>query len=210
MKKVLKAPLTRSDLEGIHVGDIVYYTGTLVTGRDDVHRKVVVEKEPCPVDMEGIALFHAGPIVDESGGGMKIVSVGPTSSIRMENEAGDFMKMTGLRLMIGKGGMGPKTTAACQEHGAIHCVYPGGCAVSASRHVSRISDVFWRELGMPECMWVFEVEEFGPLVVSIDMYGGNLFESNRAVYQNSRAVVGKQLREQVSGYILGDEEQTES
>ena len=205
MKKILKAPLQRRDLEGIRVGDIIYYTGTLITGRDDVHRKIVVEQERIPVNMSGLALFHAGPIVDESNNTMRIISVGPTSSIRMENEARDFIRKSGLRMMVGKGGMGPKATAACKEYGAIHCMYPGGCAVSASKHVKEITGVFWRELGMPECMWVFEVEEFGPLVVSIDIYGENLFETNREQFKKTRIVVERELVKKVSGYINGDQ-----
>jgi len=96
--------------------------------------------------------------------------------------------------------MGPKTTAACQKFGAIHCVYPGGCAVVAGTHVKKISEVFWREIGMPECMWVMEVEEFGPLIISIDAYGNNLFEENRKLFEEEKARLVQEVKQAVARY----------
>jgi L(+)-tartrate dehydratase beta subunit len=78
--------------------------------------------------------------------------------------------------------MGSKTAAACRGHKVIHCVYPGGCAVLGAEQVAQIEDVFWRELGMPECLWVMRVRCFGPLIVSIDTLGSNMFAENAAYY----------------------------
>ena len=91
MKKVLTTPIKEEDLEDIHIGDIVYLTGTLVTGRDDVHRRVVHEGMTSPYDFNGGAIFHAGPIVHEEPGNNTLISVGPTSSIRMEQDEEDFI-----------------------------------------------------------------------------------------------------------------------
>jgi len=88
--------------------------------------------------------------------------------------------------MIGKGGMGEKTTAACREYGAIHCVYPGGCAVLGAKQIEKIEGVFWPELGMAECLWVMRTGEFGPLIISIDTQGNNLFAENSAYYASRR------------------------
>jgi L(+)-tartrate dehydratase beta subunit len=88
--------------------------------------------------------------------------------------------------MIGKGGMGKDTTAACREFSAIHCVYPGGCAVLGAQQVEKIESVYWLELGMCECLWVMKVREFGPLIVSIDTQGNNLFAENTAYYASRR------------------------
>ncbi len=175
MKKILTTPIKASDIEDLHVGDIVYLTGTLVTGRDDVHRRVVHENLKSPYDFNGGAIFHAGPIVKESPDENILVSVGPTSSIRMEADEADFIEKTGVKLIVGKGGMGDKTTAGCQKFKAVHCVFVGGCAVTAASHVEKITDCYWRELGMPECEWVMKVNEFGPLIVSIDTHGNNMF-----------------------------------
>ena len=90
-------------------------------------------------------------------------------------QAKDFIEQTGLRLIIGKGGMLEKTTEACKKFGAIHCAYPGGCAVVAAQEVEELQGVEWMDLGMPEALWIMKVKEFGPLVVSIDTEGNNLF-----------------------------------
>jgi L(+)-tartrate dehydratase beta subunit len=79
--------------------------------------------------------------------------------------------------------MGEKTALACRQYGAIHCVYPGGCAVLGAQQVEKIESVFWPELGMAECIWVMKINEFGPLIVSIDTQGNNLFAENSAYYE---------------------------
>jgi len=181
--KIINTPINRDDITGFNTGDIVYLSGTIATGRDDVHRRIVQYGFESPFDFRGMAIFHAGPIVRERPDiEYETVSVGPTSSVRMEEWASGFIEKTGVRIMIGKGGMGGKTASACREHGAIHCVYPGGCAVLGARQVEKIDGVYWRELGMPECLWVMKVREFGPLIVSIDTKGNNMFEENVALY----------------------------
>jgi L(+)-tartrate dehydratase beta subunit len=111
--------------------------------------------------------------------------------------------------MIGKGGMGKKTACACRRQKAIHCVYPGGCAVLGARQVEKIEAVYWRELGMPECMWVLRVKEFGPLVVAIDTLGNNMFADNAAHYasrmEQCMAPVLMMAKGISSGLLNGDE-----
>ena len=202
MKKILTTPIKAEDLEDIHAGDIVYLTGTLVTGRDDVHRRVVHEGMTSPYDFNGGAIFHAGPIVKESPEENQLIAVGPTSSIRMEADESEFIRMTGVKLLVGKGGMGPKTTEACQKYKTIHCVWVGGCAVSAASCVEKIEDCFWRELGMPECEWVMKVKEFGPLIVSIDTHGENLFVENKAKCAARKEECEAPIIESVKDYLV--------
>ena len=202
MKKILTTPIKSEYLEDIHAGDIVYLTGTLVTGRDDVHRRVVHEGMTSPYDFNGGAIFHAGPIVKESPEENQLIAVGPTSSIRMEADESEFIRMTGVKLLVGKGGMGPKTTEACQKYKTIHCVWVGGCAVSAASCVEKIEDCFWRELGMPECEWVMKVKEFGPLIVSIDTHGENLFVENKAKYAARKEECEAPIIESVKDYLV--------
>ena len=168
------------EIKDLRAGDIIYLSGTLVTGRDEVHHRIVDEGQPSPVDLKNMAIYHAGPIVKESH--YSLVSIGPTSSIRMEKWAADFIKMTGVKIMIGKGGMGEKTASACREYGAIHCVYPGGCAVLGASQIEKIESVYWQDLGMAECLWVMKSNQFGPLIVSIDTQGSNLFDENLKHY----------------------------
>jgi L(+)-tartrate dehydratase beta subunit len=186
MIKKLTLPLRDDDIRGLKAGEIIYLAGILVTGRDEVHHRVVENGEIPPVDLKGMAIYHAGPIVREAKGEYEIVSIGPTSSIRMEKWAADFIEKTGIKVMIGKGGMGEKTATACKKYGAIHCVYPGGCAVLGASQIEKIENVYWYELGMAECIWVMKTNEFGPLIVSIDTLGNNLFAENSAFYASRR------------------------
>jgi L(+)-tartrate dehydratase beta subunit len=181
-KRIIRAPISGDDIADLRIGDIVYFSGLLSTGRDDVYRRVVHEGADCPFDFRNTAIYHAGPIVRENGGAFELVSVGPTSSIRMEEWAAGFIKKTGLKMMIGKGGMGKKTAAACMEYKAIHCVYPGGCAVLGAGQIEAVENVFWRALGMPECLWLLRAGLIGPLIVSIDTRGNNLFAENSSYY----------------------------
>ncbi|MDR0494916.1 MAG: L(+)-tartrate dehydratase subunit beta [Treponema sp.] len=185
MKKIISTPVSNDAVADLRAGDIFYLSGTLATGRDDVHRRVAHEGMSSPFDFNGSAIFHAGPIVKEEGGKYELISVGPTTSMRMEEWAADFIKKTGVRIMIGNGGMGAKTADACREHGVIHCVYPGGCAVLGAGQVE-IESVCWPELGMPECMWVMRAREFGPLIVSIDSRGRNLFAEYASLYASRK------------------------
>lgn len=185
-RRILQIPLRDEDIADLRIGDIVYLSGVVVTGRDEVHRRVVREGMECPVGFRGGVIFHAGPIVRENPPDYELISVGPTTSSRMEEYAAAFIARSGLKMMIGKGGMGDKTTAACREHRAVHCVYPGGCAVLGAEQVEKIENVFWRELGMSECLWVMRVREFGPLIMSIDTQGNNLFAENAVRYASRR------------------------
>lgn len=181
-KKILTTPIKDEDLADIKVGDVIYLNGYLITARDCAHTRLVKLGRQLPVDLKGKAIFHAGPIMvprKDEPGRFDVVSIGPTTSMRMEKFQKEFLEQTGVKVIIGKGGMGPKTTEGCKQTKALHCVFPGGCAVVAACCVEEVEDVQWQELGMPEAMWVMRVKEFGPLVVSIDTHGNNLFEINK-------------------------------
>ena len=182
-RTVLTTPFSDADIRALHAGDVIFINGDVVTGRDDVHIRVTGEGMDLPVEIRGKALMHAGPIVTgsaESGYGM--ISIGPTTSMRMERFEYDFIKKTGVRLIIGKGGMGTRTAEACSEFGAVHCVLPAGNAVVAALCTEKITGVDWLDLGMPEALWNICVKELGPLIVSIDTNGKNLFDEKKKDY----------------------------
>lgn len=191
-KKVLITPVSTEDLKDIKVGDIVYLDGSMTTCRDVAHRRLVEGGRELPVDVRDAAIFHAGPIIRPlENDKFEMVSVGPTTSMRMEKFEYEFTEQTGVRVIVGKGGMGPNTERACKEFGAIHCVFPAGCAVVAATEVQYIAEHHWDELGMPETLWCCKVKEFGPLIVSIDANGRNLFEEQKVIY-NERKEAAKQ------------------
>lgn len=200
-KKVLITPVSTEDLKDIKVGDIVYLDGSMTTCRDVAHRRLVEEGRELPVDVRNNAIFHAGPIIRPlENDKFEMVSVGPTTSMRMEKFEYEFVKETGVKVIIGKGGMKENTERACKEFGAIHCVFPAGNAVVAATEVEEIVRAEWRDLGMPETLWNCRVKEFGPLIVSIDTEGNNMFEKNKVTFNERKDVVYEKISKQV-GFI---------
>lgn len=197
MKRILQTPIKDEDIEGLVAGDIVYLDGTLVTCRDVGHRRLIEMGMKLPVDLRGMAIFHAGPIVAKEGERWRMVSVGPTTSMRMEKFEKEFIGQTGVKLLVGKGGMGPETAEGCRRHKALHAVFPGGCAVLAATEVEEIERVEWLDLGMPEALWVSRVKNFGPLIISIDTRGNNVFDNNRAVYNERKVPIVERISRKV-------------
>lgn len=190
---LLKTPIANDEIEKLNAGDIIYVSGIMATGRDDVHIRVVKEGLQLPVDLNGGVLFHAGPIVKQinsvasgDAGSYEVISIGPTTSMRMEPYESEFIEKTGVKLIIGKGGMGSKTVSGCKEHMAVHAIFPGGCAVLAAGHIKQVKSVEWLDLGMPEAVWVLEADRFGPLLITIDAKGNNLFETNKALFNKRK------------------------
>ena len=199
MKKILTVPIKDEDLESLNVGDIVYLTGILTTCRDVAHRRLIEHKRELPVDVRGGAIFHAGPIVRAlPDGEFEMVSIGPTTSMRMEKFEKEFIAQTGVKLIVGKGGMGPDTVEACQEHKAVHAVFPGGCAVLAATMVEEIVESHWHDLGMPETLWVNKVKEFGPLIISIDTKGNNIFTTNKKAFNERKCPILERIKKELS------------
>lgn len=198
MKKVLTTPIKDEDLADLKVGDVVYLSGTLVTCRDVAHRRLIEQGRELPVDLRGGAIFHAGPIVRQKADGeYEMVSIGPTTSMRMEKFEKEFIRQTGVKLIVGKGGMGPETQAGCVENKAVHAIFPGGCAVLAATKVEKIEAAHWQDLGMPETLWVNRVQEFGPLIISIDTQGRNLIEENKAVFNEKKGPILERIHQKV-------------
>ena len=170
----------------------------MTTCRDVAHRRLVEEGRELPVDVKNNAIFHAGPIIRPlENDKFEMVSVGPTTSMRMEKFEYEFVQKSGVRVIIGKGGMKENTERACKEFGAIPSVFPAGNAVVAATEVEEIVRAEWRDLGMPETLWNCRVKEFGPLIVSIDTEGNNLFEERKVIYNKRKdeqyEIISKQV-----------------
>lgn len=199
MKKILTTPLRDEDLVDLKVGDVVYLTGRLVTCRDVAHRRLIEQGRDLPVDLKGGAIFHAGPIVrKKSDHEFEMVSIGPTTSMRMEKFEHEFIAKTGVKMIIGKGGMGPETVKGCKTYKAVHAIFPGGCAVLAATLVEEIEGAEWQDLGMPETLWINRVRVFGPLIISIDTHGNNLIQDNKTVFQSKKQPILDKINQHLS------------
>jgi fumarate hydratase, class I len=167
----LCAPLSEDVVRSLKVGDVVLVSGPMYTGRDAVHSHLM--KHDPPVDLRGSVLYHCGPVVVKEGDGWRVTAAGPTTSIREEPYQGEIIKRYGVRVVVGKGGMGARTLAAMKEHGAVYLNAIGGAAQFYARSIRGVDGVSLLEFGTPEAMWHLRVEEF-PAIVTMDAHGNSL------------------------------------
>ena len=167
----LQAPITEEQVRSLKVGDVVLISGRMFTGRDAVHAHLM--KHDPPVDLNGGVLYHCGPVVTKSGDTWRVTAAGPTTSIREEPYQADIIKKFGVRVVIGKGGMGAKTLAGLKASGAVYLNGIGGAAQFYARCIERVDGVSLMEFGTPEAMWHLEVRDF-PAIVTMDAHGNSL------------------------------------
>jgi fumarate hydratase subunit beta len=203
----LSIPISDEDILDLEVGDPVLLSGVMVTGRDSAHKWLVetfikrtrqVQGDDLQVYeaikplLEGGVIYHCGPVV----AGLdtreyKFVAAGPTTSTREEPYQGDVMQHFNLKGVIGKGGMGPKTLAACNEVPSVYFHAVGGAASLIAQSVEEVLEVYKYEFGVPEAMWVIRVKDF-PAVVTMDAHGESL---HAEIEEKSRAALEGLLEE---------------
>ena len=182
-------PISDETIRDLKVGEPVALTGTILTGRDAVHKWMIDTfikhtREPQGDDLQvyeaikpllkGGIIYHCGPVVSGlDSGDYKFVAAGPTTSIREEPYQGDVMRHFNIKGVIGKGGMGAKTLAACQELPGVYFHAVGGAASLIAQSVQQVSAVYKMDFGVPEAIWVIQVKEF-PVVVTMDAHGNSL------------------------------------
>lgn len=169
---VLQAPVTEEQIRELKVGDVVIINGMMHTGRDAIHHHLM--DHDAPIDLNGQIIYHCGPVMAKDENEDWVVkAAGPTTSIREEPYQGDIMKKFGIRAVIGKGGMGPKTLKALQEHGGVYLNAIGGAAQYYADCIKKVKGVDLMEFGIPEAMWHLEVEGFAA-IVTMDSHGNSL------------------------------------
>jgi fumarate hydratase class I len=188
----LTTPLTEEAVRNLKVGDEVGISGIVRTGRDAVH-KYLHEGGALPegVDLSDGIIYHCGPVViKDAAGAWKVVAAGPTTSTREEPYQWQIIRDHHVRGVIGKGGMGPRTQAACKEYGCVYLHAVGGAAQVLAECVKRVRNVYFLEkFGSPEAIWELEVENF-PAVVTIDAHGRSLHEE---VFKASNAALSTHI-----------------
>lgn len=171
----LTYPFTEAQVRALQAGTTVQISGRIFTGRDRVH-KFLHEGGHAPVDLRDGAIYHCGPVVlPEGDGDWRVVAAGPTTSNREEPYMAGILAAQGVRLILGKGGMGAATAVACQRLGCAYIQVVGGAAAALARCVLQVRQVFFlSEFGATEALWEFEVDGLEG-IVGIDSHGGNLF-----------------------------------
>jgi len=198
MARTIELPAGLTEVRDLRVGEAVYLTGELFTARDAAHRLLLdlyeQGKEP-PFDPACMGIYHCGPLVKKTiDGGWRVLSAGPTTSLRMEPFEDRFLGACKSKIIIGKGGMGLATQAALVREKAVYLHFTGGAGALAARAIDRVEAVFWlEELGMAEAVWIFHVTRFGPLLVTMDSRGGNIHRDRAKSLEESKHKLTQQI-----------------
>ena len=191
MTRVLQLPLREEETGSLRLNEQIELCGRIYTARDAVHKYLASAADLSAVpDLRQAVFYHCGPVVIRDNGEWKITAAGPTTSIREEPYMADLIEKFSLQGIIGKGGMGERTLAACRDFGCVYLHAVGGAAQILAQAVKKVSAVYFlEEFGFPEALWCLEVERF-PAVVTMDAHGNSLHQQVR---QNSRRQLDKLL-----------------
>lgn len=188
----LSFPFTEEKIRALKVGEEVLISGIVFTGRDAVHKHLHDGGAlPPEVNLRDGIIYHCGPVMlKQADGSWKCTAAGPTTSIREEPYQGQIIRDFGVRGVIGKGGMGERTLAACQEFGCVYLHAIGGAAQVLAECIKKVRNVYlMAEFGAPEAIWELEIVDF-PAVVTIDAHGNSL---HKDILANSQAELAKRL-----------------
>ncbi len=174
----LELPAVEETLRSLKLGDVVYLTGILVTMRDRAHLRALEylsKGQMLPFKLRGKAVYHCGPLAKYEAGRWRVLSAGPTTSLRLEGLMEKIIELLGVQVIVGKGGVGEGTRRALRGRG-IYLAFPGGAGALAAKSIEEVEEVYWLDLGMAEAVWVLKVREFGPCIVAVDVKGNTLYK----------------------------------
>lgn len=186
----LGTPLDEADIRKLQLEDTVTIDGTIFGIRDATQIRMFDEKIPPPADLTGSVCLHTAPGVRKRPDGRyEKLSIGTTTSTRMDRFVPGLIETYGVRAIVGKGGLLEDSVAAMQRHGAAYLAIVGGAAALETMQIEEIEEVWWEDL-MPECLWKFRVRDFGPLIVAIDSHGNSLY---RKIQERAAARIAEML-----------------
>ncbi len=181
----LEYPFTKDQVSTLKVGMLVSLSGRIFSARDRFH-KYLFEGGDSPVSLNDGAIYHCGPVVVRRDGEWVVLAAGPTTSIREESYMASIIEKHGVRLIIGKGGMGPATMKACKKFGCVYLQAVGGAAAVLASRISSVDDVhLMKEFGSAEAVWELMVSDF-EAIVAIDSSGKSL---NERIKRSSKRVL---------------------
>ena len=186
-------PLSEDDARKLRSGDVVYFTGTIWGIRDATYIKMFDRGVAPPVDLAGSVLLHVAPNVRKRADGTyEPMTVGTTTSMRMDRFTEPSLRELGVRAIVGKGGLSESSSKALTEYGGVYLAIVGGAASVETEQVEAIENVYWEDL-MPECLWQFRVRDFGPLTVAMDATGASIYRDVAATAQERLAKIYAKL-----------------
>ena len=189
---VLDLPATEPEIRALRIGDTVTLRRWLFGIRDATLIHMFDRDRRTRLDLNGHAVIHTAPNVhrvpvsNAAPVGFAPFCIGTTTSMRMERFTRPLMERNGVRIIIGKGGLGPESSQAFQDLGGVYLAIIGGTAALETTWIKRILDVDMDDLN-PESLWQFEIADFGPLLVAMDSHGGSLYEAVNLTARERRA-----------------------
>lgn len=174
----LTTPITETRVRDLQAGDAVAINGTVFTARDRFHQYAAAGGS-CPVDLRNTVLYHCGPVITGHAGRRQCIAAGPTTSIREEPYMHTLIARFGIRVILGKGGMGSETLKACARYGCVYIQVTGGAAQFLRRRIQSVETVhFLDKFGPAEALWQLRVENL-PGIVTMDTHGHDLYADIR-------------------------------
>ena len=178
----LKVPEDNNRVSEIKAGDVLFVTGDIVIARDQAHKKLL-EPDNFTQELVGLPIFHCGPIAQKKGEEWTIVAGGPTTSTRMDALTPPILEKYKTKIIIGKGGLGEVGKKGLANFGAIYSEFTGGASALVVSKIVKVKKRLLEELGPTELVWIWEVKDFGPLLVTQDHQGNDIKKivTNQAV-----------------------------
>ena len=170
----LESPLSLEAVRSLKVGDTVYLDGIVFGIRDATLIRIFDQSQEPPADIHDVTLLHTAPNVRKIGDRYEPISIGTTTSMRMDRFTGPLLERYRIRAILGKGGLSQASVELMREYGACYLAVVGGAASLQTTQIQEIEEVYWEDL-MPECLWQIRYKGLGPLTVAIDAHGNNLY-----------------------------------
>ena len=185
-------PMTEEQVRSLRIGDHVVLQDILFGIRDATLIHMFDRARETRLDLKGHAVIHTAPNVkkvpvsNSCPAGYESVCIGTTTSARMERFTRPLMEKNGVRMIIGKGGLGSDSAEAFRDLGGVYLAIIGGTAALETTWIEQILDVDLDDLN-PESLWQFRIKDFGPLLGAMDAHGRSLYDAVRDTAQDRRA-----------------------
>jgi fumarate hydratase subunit beta len=172
----LGLPQDNDRISEVRAGDVLYVSGDIVVARDQAHKKLL-ESGIFIRELLGLPIFHCGPIARKNEEEWTILAGGPTTSTRMDVLTPPLLEKYKTKLIIGKGGLGEVGKKGLTSFGAVYSEFTGGASALAVSKIVRVKERLLEELGPTELIWIWEVKDFGPLLVTQDHHSNDIKKS---------------------------------
>ena len=170
----LSSPFSEAAIRALKIRDTVTINGHIFGIRDATQIRMFDDQQQPPVDLKDAACIHTAPSLKKVGNKWEKISIGTTTSTRMERFSPLLIQQYGVRIIIGKAGLLEASLEAMKNFGACYLAIVGGAAALETTQIEEVEEVYWEDLH-PEAIYQLRVKDFGPLIVAMDAHGNHLY-----------------------------------